>query len=216
MPSRTEIHIMLADDHNSTREGYAKILGEIDNFKVTGQAPNGLELIRLIEANQPHVVLLDLDMPVMNGKEALKIIKRRFKTIRVIILSMHNDDLLISDLLKAGASAYLAKNCFFEDIINTINKVYKDYYYFDRSVSKLVVRHAISDNDFINVLTSQEIDVLKQICNGKSYIEVAGILGISINTVKYHQKSIYRKTELSSIVDLVKYAIKNGISDLNN
>lgn len=210
----------MAEDHKSAREAYVAMLEDEDSFEFLGDAGNGLDLLKLMERNVPDIVISDLEMPVMNGYQLLEIIKERYKTVKVIILSMHDEDFYISDLILKGASAYLPKHCSLDDIIFTVKKVHKDGYYFSQPVSKMVVNTSLIDQNFKPFyeeigLTAREIEVLKLICQEKTNKEIALKLDISLATVDYHRQSIYRKTQLNSLVGLVKYAIKNGLTDIN-
>jgi DNA-binding NarL/FixJ family response regulator len=211
---------MMADDHHSARQAYARIIEDEDNLCVIGHAGNGVELLELVEKEEPHIVLLDLDMPVMNGTEALKILTEKYPEVKIIILSTHNEDYYISELLIMGACAYLPKNCNLEDLITTINKVNDDGFFFNKSISKLVVTSTLQDKKFNAIinqlsLTERETDVLKYVCEEKTNKQIAEFLDISTDTVDFHRKSIYRKTHSRSIVSLVKYAIKNGITSVD-
>lgn len=208
----------MAEDHKSARQAYVAMLSDEENFSVIGDAPNGLELLNLMEKKLPDVVLTDLEMPVMNGYQLLENIREKYKDTKVIVLSMHDDDYYISDLILRGASAYLPKHCGIEDIVFTINKVCTDGFYFTKPVSKMVVNSSLNDKKFKPFyeelgLTLRELEVLKLICEEKSNKEIARILDIAAGTVDFHRQSIYRKTQLNSVVGLVKYAVKNGLTE---
>lgn len=219
MEVKEKIKIMMAEDHNSARQAYVSMLEEEENFVVTGHAENGLELLKLIERNVPEIVITDLDMPVMNGSQLIEILKERYPEVKPIVLSMHDEDVYISQLILRGARAYLPKSCSLVEIIQTVNKVHEDGFCFGKRVSKLVVNGTIADNrlkhslnDFS--LTEREVDVLKLLCEEKSNIQIAEKLNITTKTVDFHRQSIYKKTQTSSIVGLVKYAIRKGLTDL--
>jgi DNA-binding NarL/FixJ family response regulator len=217
---KDKIKIMMAEDHKSARQAYVSLLKDEENIEVLGDASNGLDLLKLMEKKEPDIVITDLEMPVMNGYQLLEIIKERFKNVKVIVLSMHDEDYYISDLIIKGASAYLPKRCELEDIIFTINKVYVDGYYFNTPVSKIVVSSSLNDQKFKPFyeelgLSTRELEVLKLICEEKTNKEIAMKLDISLSTVDYHRQSIYRKTQSTSLVGLVKYAVKNGLTDIN-
>jgi DNA-binding NarL/FixJ family response regulator len=132
---------------------------------------------------------------------------------------MHDEDYYVSDLILKGASAYLPKRCELDDIVYTINKVYNDGYYFTKPISKMVVNNSIGDQKFKPFyeelgLTVRELEVLKLICQEKSKKDIARVLEISVPTVDYHRQSIYRKTQSNTLVGLVKYAVKNGLTDI--
>lgn len=211
---------MMADDHHSARQAYARIIEDEENLNVIGHAANGIELLKLLEKEEPDIVLLDLDMPLMSGMEVLKVLNEKYPRIKTIILSTHNEDYYISELLIMGACAYLPKNCDIDDLIITINKVNTEGFFFNTSISKLVVSSSMQDKKFDVIirqlsLTERETDVLKYVCDEKTNKQIAEFLDISTDTVDFHRKSIYRKTHSKSIVSLVKYAIKNGITSVD-
>ena len=208
-----KIKIMMAEDHASARQAYVALLQDEPNFAVTGHAPNGYELLKLIEKQEPHIVITDLDMPVMNGSKLIEVLKVRFPRVKPIVLSMHDEAEFISQLILHGACAYLPKTCNFEELVLTVNKVFEEGYYFNPFVSRIImssssaVDHAGRELD----LSPREIDVLKLICMEKSNHEIARLLNISINTVSYYRQNIFRKTESGSVIGLYKYALKNGV-----
>ncbi len=208
----------MAEDHKSARQAYVAMLGDEENFSVIGDAPNGLEVLKLMEHRLPDILITDLEMPIMNGYQLLEAVKEKHKDVKVIVLSMHDEDYYISDLILRGASAYLPKQCALEDIVFTINKVCTDGFYFTQPVSKMVVNSSLNDKKFKPFfeelgLTLRELEVLKLICEEKSNKEIARILDIASGTVDFHRQSIYRKTQLNSVVGLVKYAIRNGLTE---
>lgn len=213
---------MMAEDHTSARQAYISVINDEENMKVIGQASNGEELLKVMETLEPDIVITDLEMPVMNGKQLLAALKLRFPAVKPIILSMHNEDYYISQLILSGACAYLPKSCEIEDIIHTINKVYTDGYYFNASISKIIISASINERKkesepFFKQLelTARELDVLKLVCDEKTNKQIADILNLSQATVDFHRQSIYKRTQAISVVGLVKYAIKNGITGLD-
>lgn len=212
---------MLADDHHLFREMIARYLQEnCEQVSITGDAPNGQALLELMEKNLPDIVLLDLEMPVLDGHKTLLKIKERFPTVRTIILSTHYNEYYVAQLLILGASGYLSKTCMCEDLVKTIEMVQEHGFYFNERLSKEVISSLLDDKklEYLisdRILSDREVQVLKLICNGKIYKEVGDALNISLDTVKFHIKSIYKKTQINSIAGLVKYAIKVGITTVN-
>jgi DNA-binding NarL/FixJ family response regulator len=216
---KDKIKIMMAEDHKSAREAYIGMLEDEENLIVIGDASNGLDLLKLMEKQVPDIVITDLEMPIMNGYQLLEVIKEKHPTVKVIVLSMHDESDYVSDLVLRGASAYLPKRCGLDDIIYTVNAVYKDGYYFTNPVSKMVVTTSLKDQKFKPFyeklgLSGREIEILKLICEEKTNKDIAELLEISLATVDYHRQSIYKKTQSNSIVGLVKYAVKNGLTDV--
>lgn len=208
---------MLADDHHSVRQAYSGLLGMKKKFEVIGQAENGQALLDLVAIREPDIVILDLEMPVMDGKMTLIHLQKNHPSVKVIILSFYKDDLMIFDALINGASSYLSKCCSIENIFETIEKVHANGFYFDGIISKQVVLQLFSvDKTLVtNILSEREIEILKLFCNGAVLKQIADKLYISVNTVKYHMKSIHRKTEIHSTQQLVKFAIKNALTNLD-
>jgi DNA-binding NarL/FixJ family response regulator len=212
---------MIAEDHTSARQAYAAILGAEPNMLVSGQAGNGLDLVKLMEKHRPDIVITDLDMPVMSGSKLIDVMKVRFPEVKTIVLSMHNEAEYISQLILDGANAYVPKSSDIEELILAINRVYEEGFYFNKVVSKIIVSNAIKKRDNMEPvfkqlsLSAREQDVLKLLCDEKTNKQIAESLNISLSTVDFHRQSIYKKTHASSVIGLVKYAIKNGITDLN-
>lgn len=214
------IRIIFAEDHVSVRQGYVSLLKEVKDFAVIGEAGNGKELLSLLEYHIPDVIVLDLEMPGMNGLEALEIVKKRYTEIRIVFFSMHYSPGLVSECLLRGASAFLPKSCAIEELSDTIHKVVNEGYCTTREVSLSLVsslHHEKKLDDILKqlALSEREIEVLKLICVPMSNKEIAEKLGISVNTVDFHRKNIYRKTDTSSIVALIKYAIRQGVIPLD-
>ncbi len=215
--SSTKIKIMIADDHLAVMQSIISRLNEEENIVVIGQATNGKQLIDLIEKEEPDIAIIDLEMPIMTGAEAVKIIAANFPKVKPIMLSGYYSEYFISELVKMGACAYLAKNFDIDEVINTINKVYEEGYYFNKKVAKIFVTEQ-SKKTFENIikqisLTEREVEVLTLVCKEKSNKEIALQLNITYDTVDFHRKNIYKKTNSSNVVGLVKYAIKSGIVD---
>ncbi len=212
---------MLADDHHLFREMITRYLHEnCERVSIIGDAANGQLLLELMEKNQPDIVLLDLEMPVLDGHKTLLKIKERFPAVRTIILSTHYNEYYMAQLLILGANGYLSKTCMSEDLVKTIEMVQEQGFYFSERLSKEVISSLLEDKklEYLisdRILSEREIQVLKLICNGKIYKEVGDVLNISLDTVKFHIKSIYKKTQINSIAGLVKYAIKVGITTVN-
>lgn len=208
---------MLADDHNLARQGFRAYLETNDEFRVTGEASNGVELLNLVAEERPSVVLLDLEMPHMNGIETLGVLSQEYPEVKVIILSSHYNEFLMAELMIAGASGYLPKNCFGDELFETIRRVHKEGYFFNGAVSRQVVSTLISERKIQyliseNILSKREIEVLQQVCSEKQAKEIAAALNISESTVEFHKRNLYTKTQSDSIVGLVKYAIRTGIA----
>lgn len=210
------IRLMLADDHQLVRKAFALMLDEQPDLKVTGQAANGKELLELIKTNQPDIALLDVDMPVMNGRQCLGIICSRFPGVKVIMLSLHKDPSLMNEYMANGACAYLHKDADPNELLTAIHSVYQEGTYFSKDLSNALLnglRKEKKSNPFFDepALSNKEMAVLKELCDGKTNQEIADKLHISINTVGFHRNNIYSKTKSHNIAELMKYSIRNGL-----
>jgi DNA-binding NarL/FixJ family response regulator len=214
-----KIKIMMAEDHHSAREAYLSILQDEANFEITGAAANGLELIKLVEKNEPDVVIVDVEMPVMDGFKTIIELKRRFPKVKPVVLTMHEETYYVAQLILCGARAYLPKSCHIEDLVLAINKVQADGFYFNEVLARVVVASSFKDRNFQKNmrhidLSEIEIKVLKYVCDEKSNSEIAKLMQLSISTIQQHRRNIYQKTHSATLVGLIKFAIKNGITEV--
>lgn len=216
MVSKNRIKIVIADDHQLMRQGFVSCFGDESNFEVVGEAGNGKELISLIEKKEPNIVLIDLEMPIMTGMQALKIIGSKFLKVKPIILSTHYSEFFSMEVIELGACAYLPKDCDINEVILAINTVHeKGYYSYSKNKTKPLSTSSQSKKTFDSIsnqsaLSEREVEILKLICDEKSNKQIADSLNISYDTVDFHRKNIYKKTNTNTIVALIKYAVKNG------
>jgi DNA-binding NarL/FixJ family response regulator len=211
------VRIAIADDHLLVRSGMAMILRENPNFVVVQQAENGRVLLDGIEDSKPDVVLLDLDMPVLGGADTLTEIKKSYAHIRVLILTMHNNEAFIIKLMELGANGYLLKDTDPKEVVKAINKVVEDEFYFSEEVSKAML-HAMSNPDLKNSegprghgLTEREVEVLQLICKERTTAEIGDALFLSPKTIEGYRKALLIKTEARNMAGLVLFAIKHGL-----
>jgi DNA-binding NarL/FixJ family response regulator len=216
---KNNIKLIIAEDQELMRKSFIALLKEDQDFEIIAEASNGKELLEILKHTTPDVVLLDIEMPVMNGREALEIINKRFPDVKVIMLSMHAGPHFISELMARGARAFLPKNCDPDALFEAIHTVSSEGYYFDKSISEAMLR-GLQREKSINPLleelslSDRETEILKEICEGKTNRQIAEALNISIGTVDFHRGNIYKKTRSKNLVELLKYAIKNGIISL--
>ncbi|GAB5425502.1 MAG: response regulator transcription factor [Crocinitomicaceae bacterium] len=209
------IRIALAEDHALFREGLASLLKEEDELLLVFEASNGEELLEGLRKHKVDVVLLDLNMPVLDGKQTLNLMQAKYPQVRPIVLTMFNTENYIIDTIRLGARGFLAKHCSIEKVVDAIYAVYEQGYYFDDEVSKtqlfkLVHDVGIQPSYQSESLSSRESTILELICNEKKNNEIADLLSISVRTVEVHRQNLLKKTNAKNVAGLVIYAIKEG------
>ena len=213
----TPIKIIIADDHHIFREGFKVLLKNQHEVELVGEAEDGKELLEMATQQQPDVAIVDIKMPGMDGIEACKNIRKRFPDMKVIALSMFNDDNLIVDMLEAGAKGYLLKNTNKNELIQATKAVHEgNTYYCSATSTKLAKMIAESKfnpyrNHPVKKFTIRETDIIKLICEQFTNKEIATSLGLSIRTVESHREKIQEKTAAKNSIGVVIYAIKHGI-----
>lgn len=211
------IEIFIADDQLLFRKALTALLREQDKeIIVTGEAENGKRLLELLKKKKPHVILLDLEMPFMDGKQALEIITARYPEIRVIMLSMHYSAELVNSFMRMGVHGYLPKDCRVEVLTDAIHSIHRGGKYFDSLFMHAYppeIKNSYSVGNYAGRLrlTERETEIIKYICQGKSNKEIARTLNIAERTVDFHRSNIYEKTQVGNMAALAVYAIKNGI-----
>ncbi len=219
MTDRT-ITVFLADDHTIVRQGLAKLLEGEPYLKVVGGAQNGREAVKKVESLKPDIVIMDISMPLLNGIEATRQIKKISPQTKVIILSMHCHDRYISELFSYGASGYLVKDCTGSDIIKGISAVIRGDTCLSPSISRRVIEDYVSlknkssHEDHYSNLTNREREVFQMVAEGRSTKEISDILCISPSTVKTHRANIMGKLQIQNISQLIQFAIHIGIVDI--
>lgn len=212
--------VVLADDHTIVRQGLAKLLEAEPDLRVVGEAENGREAVRKAEELHPDIVLMDIAMPMLNGIEATRQIKKSCPRTKVIILSMHSHNRYINELFSHGASGYLLKNSTGADIIKAIHAALKGDTYLSPSISRQVIDEYVSmkslssTDDLYNTLSNREREVFQMIAEGRSTREMAGILCVSPSTIKSHRAKIMEKLQVDNISQLIQLAVQLGIVDI--
>ena len=218
MNDRT-ITVFLADDHTIVRQGLAKLLEAEPHFKVVGEAENGRQAVSMVKALKPEIVIMDISMPLLNGIEATRLIKKSRPQTKVIILSMHTHDRYIEELINLGVSGYLLKDSTGSDIIRAISAAVKGDTYLSPSISRRVIEDYIylkkksPQEDLYSKLSNREREVFQMIAEGHSTKEISDILFISPSTVKTHRANIMEKLQFVNISQLIQFAIHLGIVD---
>jgi len=211
------IRIVLADDHTVMRKGLRLLLEGQPSFKVIAEAANGREAVEIAERESPHVIVLDVAMPILNGIEAARQISARRPQTAIVFLSMHSDESYVLRALKAGARGYLLKDSAEYDLINAIKAVSEGKAFFSPAISKMLVEDYVRQmqerevEDSFELLTTREREILQLLAEGKSNKEVATILNLSLYTVETHRSNILQKLNLHSVPELILYAVRKGV-----
>jgi two-component system response regulator NreC len=212
-----KIRVFLVDDHTVVRQGLRRILESDDEIEIVGEAGDGRTAIDLVQKLRPHVVVMDVAMPELNGIEATRQISKRVEGAKVLVLSMHGDDVYVRQALKAGARGYLLKDSEDLDLIKAVKAIRGGGSFFSPPVSKVVLSGYLGDKidgdaeDSVARLTDREREVLQLIAEGKTNKEVAHALSVSVNTVETHRKHIMEKLDLHNTAELVRFAIRTKI-----
>lgn len=215
----SKIRILLADDHTLFRNGIRALLEDEQDIVIVGDAEDGHEAVRLAGQLKPHVVLMDIAMPLLNGLEATRQIKREHPEINVLVLTMYDHEEYFREMLQVGASGYIIKRAAATELVAAIHAVYNGESVLSPAITRLLLedylRHDIhkQEND-PNSLTSREREVLQLIAEGKTSREIAEILHLSVKTVQSHRTSLMQKLDLHDRGDLIKYAIQKKIIEL--
>lgn len=214
--------ILLVDDHALFREGIRALLSAESDIEVVGEAADGEQAIELAEKLLPDVIVMDLVMPGMNGMQAARQLHDKYPNIKILILSMYDDDEYVYQILRAGASGYVLKRAASDDLLRAIREVEKGGSALHPTVAaKLIkdyVRRAKSmeQSDSGSLLTARESEVLKLVAEGHTNQQIADILGLGRKTVDTHRTNIMRKLDLHDVTALVKYALKRGLINLES
>lgn len=209
---KQKISVAVADDHPALVKGLRFILEAYKDYKVSIEAYNGAELIEKIEQASalPDVCLLDISMPVMNGFEALTIIKQRWKSIKVIMQSTYYNEFNILKAFREGASAYLPKDADPKEIKSAIDTVCDDGFHYSEWEKEHVLPH-IQDKTILTTINDKEIEFLKHICSDMTYEDIAAVIGKSARTVEGYRDALFQKLKLKNRTELALFAIRSGL-----
>ena len=215
------IKIILADDHEVMRKGLVTLLNEHAGFEVIGEANDGIEAVKLTTNLKPDIVVLDIGMPNMNGILATEHIKSSVPHTRILALSMHSDHQFVVKMLAAGASGYMLKDCAFEELVMAVQTIAEGHFYLSPDITGIVISNYINliqkgETGDASVLTPRERETLQLIAEGKSTADTADILNVSSKTIESHRKHIMDKLDIHNIAELTKYAVREGLTSINN
>ena len=214
------IKVLLAEDHTIVRKGIRALLHAVTDIEVVGEAEDGREAVEKVGQLLPDIVLMDNTMPILNGLEATRQIKKQFPKIMVLILTIHTDEEYIFQILQAGESGYLIKKTAPKELVSAIEAVYRGDSFLSPSISRKVIEEYLrhmeeaKKPDNYTQLTDREREVLQLIVEGFSNKEIAEHLHLSVTTIGNHRLNLMEKLDLHNVSDLTKYAIRKGITSL--
>jgi DNA-binding NarL/FixJ family response regulator len=214
--SAQPIRILLADDHTLVRAGVRALLEKLPGMQIVGEASEGREVIDLIKAHQPDVVLMDISMPGLNGLQALARITRDFPAVRVLILSMHPSDEYVLQALKSGARGYLLKRAATAELPAAVQSVASGEIYLSREIAsqflkKFPLQHIAGSTCPLERLTSRQREILQLLAEGQTTKAIASILKVSDKTVEYHRAKLMAGLSIFDIAGLVRFAVRTGL-----
>lgn len=214
------IKVLLADDHQIFREGLRAMLEKETDIQVVAEADNGRDSLELVDQLKPSVVVMDINMPDLNGMEATRRIVHQSPGTNVLALSMHVDKRFVDGMLKAGACGYVPKDCDRDELVNAIRAAAAGQTYLSPAVAGLVVDSYLRLNDqntpsSLDVLTAREREVLQLVAEGWASKQIANKLHISVKTVETHRHQIMEKLDIHSIAELTKFALREGLTSLD-
>jgi DNA-binding NarL/FixJ family response regulator len=210
------VRVILADDHTLVRAGIRALLEKLPEVKVLGEASNGREALELVKTHKPDVVLMDITMPGLNGLEAAARIAKEFPDVRVIILSMHNNEEYYWRALKAGAAGYLLKKAATAELAVALQRVIHGEIYLSREISMRLIKkfplEGIADRKSpFEQLTGRQREILQLIAEGQNTKEIAEILKVSPKTVEYHRMKLMTGLNVHDVPGLVRFALRVGL-----
>ena len=213
------MRILIADDHGIVRQGLKSLIEHQSDMEVIAEAEDGRVAVELAKELCPDVVVMDISMPTLNGMEATRLILKEHKDIKVIALSMHSDKHIVREALEAGASAYVLKSYLFDDLIRALETVAKGRLYLSPRITNVVIDDYIrksrkSESTAKPKLTSRERQIAQLVAEGKTIKEIARILHISSKTADANRRQIMSKLNMSSVAELTKYAVREGLTTL--
>ncbi len=213
------LRLLLADDHKIVREGLCSLIEAQTEYAVVAHAESGREAVRLTRKHAPEIVIMDIRMPDLNGIDATRMCIEAVPGVKVIGLSMHSDRRYVLGMLKAGAKGYMLKEDAFQDLIRAIDAVRNNQLYLSPKISDTVIRDCIRHLplELISLdtsLTVKEREALQMIAEGRTTRQIAESLNVSVKTVEARRKGIMRKLDLHSIAQLTKFAIREGLTSV--
>ena len=217
----TKTRIVLADDHAILREGIRALLEDQSDMTVIGEAADGRKAVELARDLSPDIIVMDIGMPLLNGLEATRQIKHNFPQVSVLVLTMHDNEEYVSQILAAGASGYVLKRAASSELVTAIRAVAAGQSFLSPAVTKLLIEGYMGRQpaapvmvDSFETLTAREREVLQLVAEGHTNAQIAKLLNISLKTVKAHRSNLMQKLGLHDRGELIKVAIHRGIIEI--
>lgn len=213
------IRIVLVDDHKIMRDGLRSLLEKLPGVEVVGEAENGRMAVGMVRDRAVDLVIMDVGMPDLNGIDATRQVLAMAPRVKVLALSMHSDKRYVGEMFRAGASAYLLKDCAFEELADAIEVVLAGRAYISPQIAGSLVREFVShpatdERSPYEILTPREREVLQLLAEGKMVKQIAAHLNISSKTVETHRHQIMSKLNVSNLAELIKYAVREGLTSI--
>jgi DNA-binding NarL/FixJ family response regulator len=217
-----KIKILFADDHAIVRDGLRLLFKSDPLFTIVGEAANGTEALELVAKHKPDVAVLDISMPNLNGIEATKIIKEKYSATKVLILTIHENEEYIQQMILAGADGYVVKNAEKKEIFEGVRTVANNETFFSPSVSKVLLEGLIKrtrkkeepESDTYNKLTRREMEILRMIAEGFTSKQISQKLFLSVSTINSHRMNMMKKLGIHDTASLVRFAIQKNLIDI--
>jgi len=215
--TKARIKVLLVDDHPVVRRGIAACLSRNDQIELVGEAANGREALEMARELSPHVVITDVDMPIMNGADLALALSKELPATRVLVLSVYHAPGHVLRMVQAGATGYMFKESPPEELIRGIVQVARGEPFFSENVAQIALNQVVRGQiNGVQSLTSREREVLIRIAEGLSNKEIAGALSLGVRTVETHRERAMRKLGIHSVAGLTKYALQQGWVTLND
>jgi len=206
------IKVLLADDHQLVIDGLRSLLERNPGIYITGEANNGQQVMEHLEKEKPDLVLLDINMPILNGVHTTSLIRKKYPDVKILILTMYKTKAFINGLVRTGASGYILKNTGNAELMEAITTVAAGGTFFSKEIAETLTekqsRYQITENA---VLSEREIDIVRELANGLTSKEIGQKLHVSFYTVETHRKNINSKLGFSNAAEVIRYAIESGL-----
>lgn len=215
------IRVLLSDNYRIVREGIRSLLKKEPDIEVVGEAEDGRSTVQLARKVKPHVVVMNITTPGLNGVDATSQITKQMPSVKVLAFSIHIDWRFVSAMLKAGATGYLTKDCAYKELVDAIHTVAANQTYLSSRIADIIRREYVqkeskADNSVFSLLTPRERETLQLMAEGKSTKDIALHLELSMKTIETYRQHIMAKLNLHSVAKLTKYAIREGLTSLES